>query len=103
ILALGRPDARGGTRWDGPALERYGIPADAAMPNFELGTAGVAFVLARLFEETGDRRFLDAARAGAAHVQALATVKADSALVYYREPDHTDLYYLNYCHRPVGT
>jgi lantibiotic modifying enzyme len=103
ILALAQPDRRGGVRWDGPSMERYGVPAGAAMPNFELGTAGVAFVLARLFEETGDQRFLEGGRAGAAHVQALATVKDDAALVYYREPDHTDLYYLGYCHGPVGT
>lgn len=103
ILALARRDPRGGLRWDGPSMERFGVPAGAAMPNFELGTAGVAYVLARLFEETRDRRFLAAAKGGSDHVQALTTVKGDAALLYYREPDHTDLYYLGYCHGPVGT
>lgn len=30
-------------------------------------------------------------------------MNGDSALVYYREPDHEDLYYLGYCHGPAGT
>lgn len=97
------PDARGGVRWASPNLEAFGMPPGASMPNFELGTAGVAFVLARLYAETQDQRFLDAAREGARHVQALATVQDDAALLYYREPDHTNLYYLGYCHGPVGT
>jgi hypothetical protein len=103
ILAHGQSDPRGGLRWDGPSLERFGVPAGAAMPNFELGTAGVAYVMARLYEETRDARFLAAARGGADHVRALATVKGDAALLFYREPDHTDMYYLGYCHGPVGT
>jgi hypothetical protein len=30
-------------------------------------------------------------------------VKGAAALLFYREPDHTDIYYLGYCHGPVGT
>ena len=97
------PDQRGGLRWASPSLESFGMPAGASMPNFELGTAGVAFILARLHAETDNARFLAVAREGAAHVQALATVREDAALLYYREPDLTDLYYLGYCHGPVGT
>lgn len=103
ILELGSPDPRGGIKWPGPSLEQFGMPAGAALPNFELGTAGVAYLMARLYAELGDSRFLEAARQGAAHVQALATVRGDAALLYYREPDLTDLYYLGYCHGPVGT
>ena len=106
IVQLGESDPRGGIRWQGlPASvgAASGVPANAYFPNFELGTAGVAFVLARLYEETQQRRFLDAARAGAHHIQSIATVRGDSALVYYREPDLKDLYYLGYCHGPAGT
>jgi lantibiotic modifying enzyme len=102
ILELAEP-ALGGSRWSGFPPESLGLPADTSMPNFEFGTAGVAFVLARLFAETGDARFLEAAQAGAAHVRSLATVRDDAALLFYRAPDHTDLYYLGYCHGPVGT
>jgi lantibiotic modifying enzyme len=73
------------------------------MPNFEFGTAGVAFVLARLYEETGDARFLTAARGGEAQIEALARVENDAALLFFREPDETELFYLGYCGGPVGT
>jgi lantibiotic modifying enzyme len=103
ILAKAEPDPRGGWRWKGFPLESIGAPEGAFMPNFEFGTAGVAFVMARLFEETGDERFLEAARQGQANIEALATVNGDSALLFFREPDYTDLYYLGYCGGPVGT
>jgi len=72
-------------------------------PNFELGTAGVAYGLARLYVETQDARFLQGVKQGALHLQKIATVQGDSALVHYREPDKTDLYYLGFCHGPSGT
>lgn len=103
ILSAAEPDPRGGLKWVGFPVELLGLPTGSYMPNFEFGTAGVAYVLARLYEETNDPRFLAAAREGAAHVQAIATVDGDSALLFYREPDLTDLYYLGYCHGPVGT
>jgi lantibiotic modifying enzyme len=109
ILELAEPDSRGGLRWQGlPAgslapSAAASLPDNAYFPNFELGTAGVAFVLARLYEETRQQKFLDAAREGARHIQSIATVRGDSALVYYREPDLQNLYYLGYCHGPAGT
>ncbi len=77
-----------------------GIPLNSYFPNFELGTAGVAFVLAGLYEDTRQQAFSTRRAAGARHIQSIATVDGDSALVYYREPDHKDLYYLGYCHGP---
>jgi hypothetical protein len=77
----------------------YCLPAGSLAP----AAAGVAFVLARLYEETRQEKFLHAAREGARHIQSIATVREDSALVYYREPDLKDLYYLGYCHGPAGT
>jgi lantibiotic modifying enzyme len=103
IITLAERDPRGGLRWYGYPLERFGAPAGSYAPNFELGTAGVAYALARLYAETGEQRFLATAREGAAHVQALATVRGDAALLLYREPDYPNLYYLGFCHGPVGT
>ena len=109
IIELAESDPRDGLRWQGlppsslsPAAAKT-IPANSYFPNFELGTAGVAFVLARLYEETRQQKFLNAAREGARHIQSIATVNGDSALVYYREPDLQNLYYLGYCHGPAGT
>lgn len=109
ILSMAQEDKRGGLRWIGvPAASLPGVPKDTYFPNFELGTAGVAYGLARLYNETlhsepKAARFLDAAKQGALHLQRIATVKGDSALVFYREPDKTDLYYLGFCHGPSGT
>jgi uncharacterized protein YyaL (SSP411 family) len=107
IVQLAEPDPRGGLRWQGlpqgPGTLAASLPPHAYFPNFELGTAGVAFVLARLYEETRQRKYLEAARGGAKHIQSIATVHGDSALVYYREPDLQGLYYLGYCHGRAGT
>lgn len=107
ILEQGQVDSRGGLRWQGIKWPQGktppGVPQDAWFPNFELGTAGVGYVLARLYEETHRAEFLTGARAAAIHIQNIATVSGDAALVHYREPDLTDLYYLGYCHGPAGT
>ena len=70
------------------------------MPNFSHGTAGVAYFLARLAEETKDERFLDAARAGARRLQALAD---ERCFVHHHTPDGETLFYLGWCHGPPGT
>jgi lantibiotic modifying enzyme len=92
-----------GLKWVGFPMATIGAPADMYMPNFEFGTAGVAFTLARLHEATGDERFLEAAIKGTAHVQAISTVRGDAALLFHSSPHFTDLYYLGYCGGPVGT
>jgi lantibiotic modifying enzyme len=73
------------------------------MPNFSHGTAGIAYFLAALYGETHDRRFLDAALAGARYLQAIAKTEGEVCLVFHNEPDGKDLYYLGWCHGPVGT
>ncbi len=73
------------------------------MPNFSHGTAGIAYFLATVYQETKDRRFLDAALAGARYLQAVAKTEGDVCLIFHNEPDGKDLYYLGWCHGPVGT
>jgi lantibiotic modifying enzyme len=73
------------------------------MPNFSHGTAGIAYFLTALYGETRDRRFLDAAVAGARYLQSVAKTEGDVCLVFHNEPDGKDLYYLGWCHGPVGT
>lgn len=98
LLELGRPEA-GGTKWPmSPQMTRL-------MPNFSHGTAGIAYFLARLYEETRDKAFLDSALAGARYLQAVARTEGDMCLIFHHEPEENgkDLYYLGYCHGPVGT
>ncbi|MFN8439468.1 MAG: hypothetical protein U0175_01770 [Caldilineaceae bacterium] len=77
IVEMAEPDARGGVKWIGFPVEQLGLPPNTYFPNFEFGTAGVAFVLAG-YEETQDAAFLKQ-RPGASHVQAIATQTDDAA------------------------
>jgi lantibiotic modifying enzyme len=73
------------------------------MPNFSHGTAGIAYFLATLSAETGERVFLDHAIAGARYLQSVAKTDGDMCLIFHNEPDGKDLYYLSWCHGPAGT
>jgi len=93
LLALGK-SRNGGLDWAmDPSYPRL-------MPNFSHGTAGIAFFLARLHEAGGDKKYLEAAEAGARYLQ---SVSNDDGLIFHNEPDGKDLYYLGWCHGPVGT
>ena len=103
MIEQGIPDPRGGVRWEGMPPSFLDEPDGTYWPGFQLGTSGAAFALARLGAVTGETRFIDAAKAGALHLQSIATVKGDAALIHYREPDLTDIFYLGYCNGPAGT
>jgi lantibiotic modifying enzyme len=96
LIELGRPE-NGGLKW--PMDPEY----PRLMPNFSHGTAGVAYFLARLYEETKRKNFLDAATAGAKYLLSVAKTEGEACLVFHNEPDGKDLYYLGWCHGPVGT
>ncbi len=108
--ALAQLAARAGSRLielarkDGSGLKWAMDPKfPRLMPNFSHGTAGIAYFLAALYGETHERRFLDAAVAGARYLQSVAKTDGDVCLVFHNEPDGKDLYYLGWCHGPVGT
>src|SRR3982751_2163687 len=87
----------GGKKWrEEPEFPRL-------MPNFSHGTAGVSYFLATLYQETGRKEFLDAALAGARYLQSIAVTTGDTCLIFHDEPDNKSLYYLGWCHGPVGT
>ncbi len=73
------------------------------MPNFSHGTAGIAYFLLRLHQETGDEAFLDAAVSGARYLQGIARHIGDGCLIFHHEPEGEDLFYLSWCHGPAGT
>jgi len=99
-----------GLRWDmWPGYARE-------MPNFSHGTAGIAYFLATLHRATGERAFLDAALAGARYLTSQATLDdggADASTpavppatgyrIFHSRPGGVNLYYLSWCHGPVGT
>jgi lantibiotic modifying enzyme len=89
---------RGGLKWlVSPQITRN-------YPNFSHGTAGVSYFLASLHRVTGEREFLDAARSGAAYLDALATTTPNGGrMVFHSEPGNEQLFYLGWCHGPAGT
>ncbi len=73
------------------------------MPNFSHGTAGIAYFLSSLYLETQNQEFLTASLAGARYLQTIAHTEGDSCLIFHHEPEGEELYYLGWCHGPVGT
>lgn len=96
LIEAGIPE-HGGLKWMmEPSFARL-------MPNFSHGTAGIAYFLARVYEETKDRKYLDASLAGARYLQAIAKTDGDICLIQHNQPQGLELYYLGWCHGPVGT
>jgi len=95
-----------GIRWSLGASAYTGAGAEERRrrryPNFAHGAAGIAFFLARLAQQTGERRFLDASLAATDWV--MSTVRTDdgTCAAYHHEPDATDLFTLGWCHGPPG-
>ena len=95
-MDLARPE-NGGLKWAmDPQFPRL-------MPNFSHGTAGIAYFLAELFAETRDKAFIDASVDGAKYLVSVAKTEGDACLIFHNEPEGKDLYYLGWCHGPVGT
>ncbi|MFF5207724.1 lanthionine synthetase LanC family protein [Streptosporangium sp. NPDC000396] len=78
------------------------LPLDAVTPGFLPGTAGTAFLLARLYGVTGQVRFLKAARRGADFVRAVSTVTERCAMVPHHLPQGRELHYLGFCSGSAG-
>ncbi|MEW6213302.1 MAG: lanthionine synthetase LanC family protein [Acidobacteriota bacterium] len=96
LIELAREE-QGGLKWAmTPEFPRL-------MPNFSHGTAGIAYFLATLYEETKERAFLDAAIKGAKYLLSVAKTDGDVCMVFHNEPQGRELFYLGWCHGPVGT
>ena len=100
LLEVAEP-AEGGLRWQ----LMPDIPWNFDAPNFAHGTAGVSYFMARMFEATGEQKYLDAAFAGAGHVQAMAEeIPGGGHLVPHILNDgKASRFYLGECHGPAGT
>jgi lantibiotic modifying enzyme len=97
-------DAPPGLRWSlgAAAYASPGRDSGRRYPNFSHGTAGIAFFLARLAAETGQRRFLDASLAGTEWVLSTVRTDGDICAAFHHDPDGTDLFTLGWCHGPPG-
>jgi len=80
------------------------IGAEKQYPNFSHGTAGIAYFLLKLYEQTGEKRFLDAAIDGANYLNSIASLNPSTrCLLPHELPEQNDLFYLGWCHGPAGT
>ncbi len=72
------------------------------MPNFSHGTAGVAYFLARLYDQSGDKDLLNASMGAATHLLSITTPEG---MIRHAEPDTAAMnrYYVSWCHGPAGT
>lgn len=97
----------GGYRWY--AMDTESFPTlgggKGYFPGFFYGAAGSAYILAILYEITGDEEFLHLSKGGAEYILNIADVSKDgeAALVRYNDPLAKELYYLGMCQGPIGT
>ncbi len=94
ILANQQQEKQGISWLMAPGYEKH------VMPNFSHGTAGVAYFLLRLYEVSGEKRFLEAALEGARYLENLIM---DNGLIGRTFPSAKDIYYLGWCHGIAGT
>jgi lantibiotic modifying enzyme len=97
LAAAGLPVADGQRKWMmTPTYARE-------MPNFSHGTSGVAYFLATLSQQGGERKHLEAALEGARYLQSIAVPFGDGQVIRHHDGDGEKLFYLGWCHGPAGT
>ena len=96
LIESGLPQPNGGLKW----MMDPSYPRE--MPNFSHGTAGVAYFLATLYQQTKQKEFLDAAEAGANYLLSIREQDPNICLIYH-DDDRKKLFYLSWCHGPAGT
>ncbi|MER6942904.1 lanthionine synthetase LanC family protein [Nonomuraea sp. NPDC000554] len=78
------------------------LPVDAVTPGFLSGTAGTAYLLARLYGVTGDHAFLEAAHRGADFIRTVSVITDRCAAVPHHLPHGRELHYLGFCSGSAG-
>ena len=97
LMAVSSKPARG-RYWDRQFNEQK------QYPNFSHGTAGVGYFLLKLYEETGNPRFLGAANDAANYLESImSSGPGTNCLIPHDLPEGRDLFYLGWCHGPAGT
>lgn len=103
LLQQAEPAPHAGMRWPlGAGARAIRSRPEPYFPNFAHGTAGIAFFLALLAQETGENRFLDAALAGVEWILTTVKTDGDTCAAYQYEPHGLNLYPLGWCHGPPG-
>lgn len=90
---------------DGGAIEidHLNVSFKHREPNFEFGTAGAGYLFTKVYEVTGDEKYLDAARGTVNYLKSIAVRQKKGYLIPYKLGKYDNLFYLGNCHGPVGT
>jgi lantibiotic modifying enzyme len=99
ILLKRKLAAQVGSRW--PMFTKD-TARNFFMPNFSHGTSGVAYYLACLYEQTKEKKYIDAVLEATNHLQSIAS---KDGFIYHAEPNEAAMsrYYVSWCHGPAGT
>lgn len=95
-----------GTFWEANDLSKAGFPKGSIYPGFSHGTAGIAYVLAALYEKSKLAVQLDTAIDAARFLEGIADEENGAALIPYiwnGGSDWQNKYYIGFCHGPAGT
>lgn len=103
FLNKGKDMGQGGVCYSGVDPSYFHAGEDYVDPNFPMGTAGIGFVLLRLYEASGDKAFLEAVRGVPEYMERIAVKMGGGRLLPHALPDRPNLFYLGYCHGPAGT
>ncbi|MDR1902462.1 MAG: hypothetical protein LBQ88_09310 [Treponema sp.] len=88
-----------------PLKDFSGGATESFFPGFAYGVSGYGYVFARVYEETGDKKFLEAAEKAADYLVSISTPVGETGrLIPYWQPENTGgIHYLGFCHGPVGS
>ena len=109
--ALGRyivskkENAETGVRWQCMDTVAFGLGKNGFFPGFFYGTAGTGYILAKLYERTGNEEYLELAKKAADYLSDIADRSQDdtAALLRYNDPYVPKMHYLGMCQGPVGS
>ncbi len=98
-------EAPTGSRWLNMDSVAFGLGENGYFPGFFYGTAGTGFILAKAYEMTKDKRYLEGAKKAADYIKSIADITEDgqAALIRYNDPYWKDMHYLGLCQGPIGT
>lgn len=103
FLNKGRDMGEGKRYYSGVDPSYFHGGSDYIDPNFPMGTAGIGFLLLKLFEASGDEAFYKALKGVPEYMDSIAVKMKAGSLLPHALPDRPDLFYLGYCHGPAGT
>ncbi len=82
------------------------LPKGGIVPNFAHGTAGIVYLLTKYYEASGDEKYLEYAKQGFNFLVSIANNTENASIVPYlyfkEEKNQYDVFYLGFCHGPVG-